>query len=109
MLFFKVTLAIRVFLNIYDLNYRTMSQNQEIILKLIEKLEQLYKKQSDFNAEINSLKEELYRLKSTPESAIPVKTTISEVTKPIKVQDKIVKEYKDLIDSSDRDVIKKII
>ncbi|MGB0981240.1 MAG: DUF2339 domain-containing protein [Winogradskyella sp.] len=41
-----------------------MAANQEIINKMIEKLELLYKKQAQFNAEINTLREALYRLKT---------------------------------------------
>lgn len=57
-----------------------MSQNQELINKLIEKLELLFSKQAEFSSEIKTLKEELYRLKSgdvedrLPETeAIPIK------------------------------------
>lgn len=41
-----------------------MAQNHELIDKLIEKLELLFKKQAEFSKDINSLKEELYRLQS---------------------------------------------
>lgn len=60
-----------------------MSHNQEIINKLIEKLELLFKKQAEFSSEINSLKEELYRLQSgaTSEKTINVENEI--VQKPL--------------------------
>ncbi|WP_245710212.1 DUF2339 domain-containing protein [Winogradskyella thalassocola] len=45
-------------------NQLYMATNQELIDKLIEKLELLFKKQAEFSSEINSLKEELYHLKS---------------------------------------------
>ncbi|MEP5254071.1 MAG: DUF2339 domain-containing protein [Winogradskyella arenosi] len=41
-----------------------MSDRQELINKLIEKLELLFERQAEFTSEINSLKEELYRLQS---------------------------------------------
>ncbi|MBU2928898.1 DUF2339 domain-containing protein [Winogradskyella psychrotolerans] len=51
-----------------------MATNQELIDKLIEKLEILFKKQAEFSSEIESLKEELYHLKSgsVEEEALPV-------------------------------------
>ncbi|MBF8149605.1 DUF2339 domain-containing protein [Winogradskyella sp. F6397] len=54
-----------------------MATNQELIDKLIEKLELLFKKQAEFSSEINSLKEELYRLKSgsTEDETIPIKAS----------------------------------
>ncbi|WP_179020071.1 DUF2339 domain-containing protein [Winogradskyella forsetii] len=48
-----------------------MASNHELINKLIEKLELLFKKQAEFSAEINSLKEELYRLQSDVSRAKP--------------------------------------
>ncbi|WP_179353724.1 DUF2339 domain-containing protein [Winogradskyella vidalii] len=41
-----------------------MAHSQELINKLIDKLELLFEKQAEFSSEINSLKEELYRLQS---------------------------------------------
>lgn len=41
-----------------------MAHSQELINKLIEKLELLFEKQAEFSSEINSLKEELSRLQS---------------------------------------------
>ncbi len=41
-----------------------MSDRQELINKLIEKLELLFERQAEFTSEINNLKEELYRLQS---------------------------------------------
>ncbi|WP_178988024.1 DUF2339 domain-containing protein [Winogradskyella schleiferi] len=48
-----------------------MASNHELIDKLIEKLELLFKQQAKFSAEINSLKEELYRLQSDVSQAKP--------------------------------------
>ncbi|WP_179319817.1 DUF2339 domain-containing protein [Winogradskyella helgolandensis] len=52
-----------------------MATNQELIDKLIEKLELLFKKQAEFSSEIESLKAELYHLKSgtIEEEIVPVK------------------------------------
>ncbi|WP_417860996.1 DUF2339 domain-containing protein [Winogradskyella sediminis] len=41
-----------------------MATNQELIDKLIEKLELLFKKQAEFSSEIDRLKQELYQLKN---------------------------------------------
>ncbi|WP_296316793.1 DUF2339 domain-containing protein [Winogradskyella sp. UBA3174] len=64
-----------------------MDQNQELINKLIEKLEFLYKKQSEFSSEMDSLKEQLYLLQSgnTEEKHVASKeestATLLQVTK----------------------------
>ena len=66
-----------------------MDRNQDLIIKLIEKLELLYKKQADFTTEINSLKEELYRLKSTTDSATSFEKPIEEDIKPTPIKEVI--------------------
>ncbi|MFD1061719.1 DUF2339 domain-containing protein [Winogradskyella litorisediminis] len=63
-----------------------MANNQDIILKLIEKLEHLYKKQADFTSEIDRLKEELYRLKT---SGIREKTQTSIIPESEKLTEQI--------------------
>lgn len=62
-----------------------MSHNQELINKLIEKLELLFKKQAEFSSEINSLKEELYRLQSgtTQENTVEIKEEVLKEPLPI--------------------------
>ena len=54
-----------------------MDQNQKIINKHIEKLEDLYNKQSSVTSEMNALKTELYKLQSGTTEAEPL------ITKPI--------------------------
>ena len=84
-----------------------MSHSEELINKLIEKLELLFKKQAEFSAEINSLKEELYRLQSgtkteektalkteveiEPDTELKVET-VKEVKEPLKIEPDIVLE-----------------
>lgn len=55
-----------------------MAINQDLITKLIEKLELLFKKQAEFSSEINSLKEELYHLKtgSIEEPSVAIKEEV---------------------------------
>ncbi|MFK7833446.1 MAG: DUF2339 domain-containing protein [Winogradskyella sp.] len=62
-----------------------MAHNQEIINKLIEKLELLFKKQAEFSSEITSLKEELYRLQSgtSLETSKEIKEDAPELLSPI--------------------------
>lgn len=61
-----------------------MAQNQDLIVKLIEKLESLYKKQAGFNSEINDLREELYRLKGDKvETSQLDETVLQGPTSPI--------------------------
>jgi len=86
-----------------------MATNQDLINKLIEKLELLFKKQAEFSSEINSLKEELYRLKSdaTTEKQIEVEKAVelepdikldidvdNEVDKPLVLESDSVLETK---------------
>ncbi|WP_458626722.1 DUF2339 domain-containing protein [Winogradskyella sp. PC D3.3] len=63
-----------------------MATNQELIDKLIDKLELLFKKQAEFSSEINSLKEELYHLKSgtVEDKPIPNKEDIQPEVFPKK-------------------------
>ena len=92
-----------------------MKPNQDLIIKLIEKLELLYKKQAEFNSEINSLKEELYQLKSTPENVTSVEKTTEEIVIPIPEKEVIkqpIIEKDDVspvneIDSPKKDVVDK--
>jgi len=78
-----------------------MAQNHELINKLIEKLELLFKKQAEFSSEINSLKAELYRLQSgiTQEKAIEIKEEI--IPEPITIVEKeIVDEIKPKVEAT---------
>lgn len=62
-----------------------MAANHELIDKLIEKLELLFKKQAEFSSEINSLKEELYRLQSGTTQEKPIEI-IKEIETELEVE-----------------------
>ena len=66
-----------------------MAPNDELINKLIEKLELLFKKQAEFSSEINSLKDELYSLQSgtIQEKPIEVKQEITQQPLPIQAKE----------------------
>lgn len=73
-----------------------MANNKDIIIKLIEKLEQLYKKQADFYTEISILKQELESLRTSSESENKTKDNAlniekpSEIEKPLEVKEEVV-------------------
>lgn len=53
-----------------------MEDNKDVLIdKLIEKLQQLYKKQADFTTEMQNLQEELNRLKEAPDTGIKAQET----------------------------------
>ena len=70
-----------------------MADKQDIIInKLIGKLEQLYSRQADFNKEINSLKEELFRLKGEPLEENRIHQEFKETPQPKTVPQKTIVE-----------------
>ncbi|WP_179334764.1 DUF2339 domain-containing protein [Winogradskyella costae] len=79
-----------------------MSTNQELIDKLIEKLELLFKKQAEFSSEINSLKEELYHLKSGSIEEKPISTVdeIQQDESPVKDLREVVEIIAEASDST---------
>ena len=65
-----------------------MALNQDLINKLIEKLELLFKKQAEFSSEINSLKEELYRLQSGRSEEKTIEVKEEPVLKTVPIEEK---------------------
>ena len=68
-----------------------MAHSQELIDKLIEKLELLFKKQAEFSSEINSLKEELYRLQSGVITEAPKTIEEAPLAEPLPIDENDVK------------------
>ncbi len=69
-----------------------MANNQEHIVKLLEKLELLLKKQEGFNAEVNELKKDILKLRNSPleEVDTPIEA-ISEENQPKEITAEIEK------------------